>query len=139
MRVLVRVASAAGLSLLAGCTSTTPTADKTAAAALAQLVAYETEVVQKIRVENSYYATVMSAAGDSIKQFWENQQSFEFDQEAKAFAVQNAGIDKQQAGPKLVAFMDASIKSWAVRDQGYDMLLSNTQRTLRENRQTSYP
>jgi hypothetical protein len=135
MLVLSRITGAVGLLLFVGCTSTTPTADKTATASLAQLVAYETEVTQKIRAENDYYTDVMDASAKRVLRLWTDEQPFKFEQQAKAFAVQNAGVAEEQLGPKLVAFMDQSIQSWRIRDQGYEELLASTQQTLRDNRQ----
>jgi hypothetical protein len=135
MSVLFRVASAVGLLLFLGCTSTTPTAEKTATAALAQLVVYETNVIQKIREENDYYTDVMDASAERVIRFWEDEQPFKFDQQARSFALQNAGVAEEQLGPTLVTFMDQSMQSWASRDQQYEDLLVSTQQTLRDNRQ----
>jgi hypothetical protein len=135
MPVLFRMTSAVGLLFFVGCTSTTPTADKAATAALVQLVAYETDVTQKITAENEYYTSVMDAAAERVLSYWLGDQPFQFERQARAFVVQNKGVAKEQLGPKLVTFMDQSLQSWASRDQTYEALLVRTQQTLGDNRQ----
>jgi hypothetical protein len=122
------------LLFCAGCAAATPTAQKSATAALVQLTAYETEVGQKIKAENDYYEGVMGAANQRVVELWDNEQAFKFEQDAKQFVDANPTPTAQQIGPKLVPFMDSSLKAWASRDATYESLLVETQETLRNTR-----
>lgn len=131
---LVRAIGMAGLISTAGCTATTPTAQKAATAALAQLSTYEIEVQRKIKAENDYYEKAMDAASARVEELWDNEQPFQFEQEAKKFAFSNLKVSAAKMGPKIIKLMEDTRKSWAARDTKYESLLTGTQKTLQDNR-----
>jgi outer membrane murein-binding lipoprotein Lpp len=126
-------AAALASVLLGGCASTTPTADKAATAALAQLVAYEGDLAQKLRAENDYYTNAMDAAAKRVTDFWESEQSFRFNQDAKVFTEANADATADALKDDIVSFMDGSVGSWSSRGQEYEDLLVGTEQILRDD------
>lgn len=124
----------ASLVLAAGCSASTPTAQKAATAALVQLTTYEVEVQRKINAENAFYEAALNVASKQVERLWKSEQRFEFLEQADDFAERNNSLNAAQIGPKLVTFMDNIKTSWAKRDMGYESLLSGTQKQLRDNR-----
>ncbi len=124
----------ASLVLAAGCSASTPTAQKAATAALVQLTTFEVEVQRKIKAENDFYEAALNVASKQIERLWKNEQRFEFQEQANKFAETNNNLNAAQIGPKLVTFMVEIKTSWAARDMGYESLLSGTQKQLRDNR-----
>ncbi|MHC4270027.1 MAG: hypothetical protein ACYSTS_16405 [Planctomycetota bacterium] len=121
------------LGLLGAC-QTTGTAQRTATSALAQIATYEREVGRKIKTENDYYEGAMDVATQDIVDLWNNEQAFKFEQEAKAFWEANKSTNVNQIGPKLVSHFNSTLKSWAKRDTDYEQLLTETRKTLVDNR-----
>jgi hypothetical protein len=124
----------ATLVLAAGCSASTPTAQKAATAALIQLTTYEVEVQRKIKAENDFYEAALNVASKQIERLWKSEQRFEFLEQADDFAERNNSLNATQIGPNLVVFMDGIKTSWAQRDTDYESLLSGTQKQFRSNR-----
>jgi hypothetical protein len=92
------------------------------------------DIGQKIKTENDYYEQAMASATGRIVDLWKDEQPFKFDQEARQFVDSNLNMTAQKIGPKLVALMDSMMRTWAKRDTAYELLLADTQKTLRSNR-----
>lgn len=129
-----RIIGMASLLLTGGCSGTTPTAQKAATAALLQLSKYEIEVQRKITGEENYYEQAMRAATERVVDLWDNEQPWQFEQIAKKFASDNLKTPVDTLGLKLVMLMESTKSSWAERDKNYESLLTDTQKTLRNNR-----
>jgi hypothetical protein len=123
-----------GAWLLAGAGCATPTAEKTAATALSQLATYERDVGAKVRAESDFYEGIMRDASLRITDLWQSQQPAWLDEELRAFAADNLDGSAVTLGPRLPAFLEATLKSWAGRDQEYEDLLAETLKTLADNR-----
>jgi hypothetical protein len=131
-RVLGVVAVGAALVVTAGCGTTA--AEKTAAAALSQLAAYERDVNAKIRAESEFYDGVMANASMRIKGLWQEQQGATLDEDLRVFTSENLDATAEAVGPRLVALLQATLQSWASRDQEYESLLADTLKALADNR-----
>jgi hypothetical protein len=122
-------------SLIVGCASSAPTAEKAASTALSQLLVYERAVSAKIKAEDDYYERVMDAAAKRIDRLRQDEQPYKLEVESRKFAASNASASASALRSKLVALMDSSMNTWKKRDEGYLRLLDETRSTLAKNRQ----
>jgi hypothetical protein len=118
----------------AGCAPATPTAQKAAGAALAQLGTYEVEVQRKIKAENDYYEAAMDAASQRVEELWEAEQPFQFEKAARSLTQSDLKTPADRLGPRLIRMMETLKDGWVKRDTKYAALLAETEKTLLENR-----
>jgi len=118
-------------SLLSGCAETA--IHKGAARGAQMTVDLDADLQTVIAAQNELYETRLDNAVMSINDLYLNTQRYYIQQEAEKFAKSNKTTTAEQMEPKILVFMDTSMKNWIKRHEDYDKLLSRAKTTFDKN------
>lgn len=117
--------------VLSGCAGTA--IHKGAAQGAQMTVDLDADLHTVIAAQNELYETRLDNAVLSINDLYLNTQRLYVQQEAEKFAKSNRDTTAEQMEPKILIFMDTSMKKWVKRHEDYNNLLNRAKSTFDKN------
>jgi hypothetical protein len=117
--------------VLSGCGATA--IHKGAARGAQMSVDLDADLQTVIDAQNGLYEARLDNAVIAINDLYLNKQRFYVQQEAESFAKANKNTAADKMGPKIVASMTTSMKTWSARHKEYSGLLTEAEAKFAEN------